>query len=468
MTELLSFFSLPQQHSLNILGVDFALKVTYETMLLIMGFSLSLLAANFYFRDSKNELFLCNLYTLSSILCIVTNDFISMFIALELMMLFASGILLYRNQMIAGQYFIIHLISGSFVMLGISLIINKPNAGIITPGALETADMQFAYLVILVGLIINTAAVPFSGWVTACYPSASNSTFLYLITFTTKVSCILTFKLFSGLYLLQIFGVIGMLIGAIYSMLEEDTKKSICYVSISQLGFILSLIGSGVDSELFSIYIFTHILYTMLFIVALFNKSDKTLLLRCSLIFSLAMIVNFPFSASFLIKTQASLMLDSYSLYASYLSNIFIIAAVIKQVLKTSDILEKNKLLIIPVFVLFVPLLVANMVLLKNYSPDFMSILKQMVVIMLGGILGIFAGKIRISLKSYYLFAPIQEYFKLGYPVSADHAENYNVQSLKEIVIGYLDRIKPISQKTAIATCLILLFIINLLLLEIV
>ena len=53
--------------------------------------------------------------------------------------------------------------------------------------------------IMLIGMLINIAAFPFSGWMVKYYPKASPSGFLYLISFTTKVSVILLAKIFLGL-----------------------------------------------------------------------------------------------------------------------------------------------------------------------------------------------------------------------------------------------------------------------------
>ena len=82
---------------------------------------------------------------------------------------------------------------------------------------------------------------------------------LYLISFTSKISII---KLFSGF-----FGLSMVIYGGIYACIEDNIKRVVCYLTVSQLGFMLIAVGAKSQQANLGIIVFlsVHILYKALF-----------------------------------------------------------------------------------------------------------------------------------------------------------------------------------------------------------
>ena len=126
-------------------------------------------------------------------------------------MMIASTIIIFignteKNEDATKKYFLTHFISSSLILIGIIHIISVNNSSeiglTITHLIKDEKYNNILLYSMLIGLLTNMAAFPFCGWMVSYYHKASPSGFLYLISFTTKVSLFLILKLFAGLELL--------------------------------------------------------------------------------------------------------------------------------------------------------------------------------------------------------------------------------------------------------------------------
>ncbi|MCX4083522.1 proton-conducting transporter membrane subunit [Rickettsia hoogstraalii] len=218
-------------------------------------------------QNRKLETLIGSLYCLSSIICVFAADFISMIISLEFMTIFACIIIFCDQLKIkpARQYFLTHLFSSGLILIGMTLLIQATgNTAFIS---LTEYNFELPAIFILAGCLINASAIFVNGWVVNCYPAASSSGIVYLISFTTKVTLIIILKLFSGLEILKFFGISIIIYGLVFSLIEKNLKRLICYLTVSQLGFILAAISinSPNIAYLITSFIFIHIIYNGLF-----------------------------------------------------------------------------------------------------------------------------------------------------------------------------------------------------------
>jgi multicomponent Na+:H+ antiporter subunit D len=256
---LIALLSTHSAQNFEILGLRFLFDSKENCKILGCAFLITGLAVNLYAisQNKKLEIIVGGFYLGFSIACLLAGDFISMFIALELMLIAAATLILFgenKDSIIAiKQYFLTHVFSGSLILTGICYFISKT-------GSLEIANITYFFYaskesafmagLVLTGCLINAAAFPFSSWMINCYPEATSRGFLYLTTFTTKVSIILIVKLFSGFEILKYFGVVMMMYGVTYACFENDLRRLFCYLSISQMGFILIAISTGNESAI--------------------------------------------------------------------------------------------------------------------------------------------------------------------------------------------------------------------------
>lgn len=335
---------------INLYNNSFVINFSSENKLIALAFIVVTLATNLYAisKNRKFEVLIGSLYSASSLVCLFAGDFVSMFASLEMMMIFAALLIFYGNYKnsvrAARQYLLTHLISGSLILIGISYIITHSSSSQIVSLTLltENQDTGFIfYALILCGCLINVASIPFSGWIVNCYPFASSSGMIYLTSFTSKISIIILLKLFSGLEILKFFGLLMIIYGGVYACLEDNIKRLVGYLTISQLGFMLIAIGTKSQQANLGIivFLFVHILYKALFglyVAILIDKeniencseikgiySPKSHLLFVSLIVSVLFIIALPPFASFVTKIVVTNALDQdINYYAIFLLKI--------------------------------------------------------------------------------------------------------------------------------------------------
>ncbi|HJD61040.1 MAG TPA: cation:proton antiporter [Rickettsia endosymbiont of Columbicola hoogstraali] len=262
-----------QNTKLSFFLANFELIFDFSTQnqLIEVAFLLITAIANLYAisQNRKLESLIGSLYCLSSLVCLFSGDFISMIISLEFMTIFACIIIFIGSRSVkhTRQYFLTHLFSSGLILVGISLLIDKTVNIAFTPLTTAIYNSELSAILILAGCLINASIIFFNGWVVNCYPKASSSGMIYLLSFTTKIALITIFKLFSGLEILKFFGLAMIIYGLIFALIEKNLRRLICYLTVSQLGFILAAIGVNSPRILYliPIFIFMHILYNGVF-----------------------------------------------------------------------------------------------------------------------------------------------------------------------------------------------------------
>jgi len=161
---LTSTYLMPQQIAFDLFKTEIIYDGSFYNKLIGFAFCTVLLAANFYSigQNKKSELILGNFYAASTLLCLFAGDFLSLFIGLELMMLFSSSIIFIGEKRFsirsAKKYFITHLTSSNLILLGI-ISKSKSLALVNVTSLMSNPEYSTIVLVImLVGMLINIAA----------------------------------------------------------------------------------------------------------------------------------------------------------------------------------------------------------------------------------------------------------------------------------------------------------------------
>lgn len=335
----------PANNYLEFFHITLIYECTYINKLIATAFIFVLFVANLYAIEQgrKKELVLGSCYAAAAFLCLLAGDFISMLVGLELMVLFSSMIIfiggIRSSLRSAKKYFLTHLISSSMIIIGITYLITKNNTLEITSAAEllnNSAYSQRILYIMLLGMIINIAAFPFCGWMVNYYPKASPSGFLYLISFTTKVSTVLLLKLFAGYEVLKYIAIIMMVYSSIKAIFEDNLLSIICYLSIISMSFMLLAISNGSGELLVATicYLFVDILYKLLMSISVANIidqagihdssdlrkiKDKATLFGLSV--SIIIMMNLPLTMSFYAKASITNIFTNDTI--SYLAIIF-------------------------------------------------------------------------------------------------------------------------------------------------
>ena len=327
---LISTYIMPQQLAFDLFKTEIIFDGSFYNKLIGFAFCIVLLAANLYSigQNKKFELILGNFYAASTLLCLFAGDFLSLFIGLELMMLFSSSIIFIGEKRFsirsAKKYFITHLTSSSLILLGIVHIISKSKSLALVNVASLMSNPEYSTVVLvimLVGMLINIAAFPFSGWMVNYYQNALPSGFIYIISFTTKLSILLILKLFSGLFALKYIGVLMIIYASIKALRENSILRLLCYLSIMAMGLMLMGISIGSEAAISSViyYLFIHILYKATLSICSASVIDVTGIIDCSdlkkisnntiiigTIIGIAMMINLPGTSALYIKSAIS------------------------------------------------------------------------------------------------------------------------------------------------------------------
>ncbi len=320
------------------------LKLIWEfddfNKLLGFAFLIVLLAANSYALGQKkySELIFGFAYGASIFISLLAKDFISMFVGLELMMIISSIIIFIGNNKsiannknelnltsshYATKYFQTHLISSNMILIGITHIMSVNNSSeiMLVTDLIGSPEYSNTMLYIMfIGMVINIAAFPFSGWMVNYYNGASASGSLYLINFTTKLSIILLLKIFIGFEPLKYIALIMIIYAGFKAIFEDNIFALLCYLSIVSMGVMVLGIAFGDKSTLGVVcYLFIHIIYKSLLSIVAATLRDRLGITSCSnlskfgnkslLISTLigtALLINIPFTLSFYSKIEIS------------------------------------------------------------------------------------------------------------------------------------------------------------------
>ncbi|MDH4226710.1 MAG: Na(+)/H(+) antiporter subunit D [Deltaproteobacteria bacterium] len=209
-------------------------------------------------------------YAGSAIGTVFAGDFISLFIFWEAMA-FSSVFLILAGRTeesygAAYRYILIHVIGGMLLMGGMKLVFHET-------GSIEFTQITLGSLgswMMLIGILVNAAAWPLNAWLPDSYPRASVAGAVFLCAFTTKSAVYALIRGFSGAEILVPIGVIMVLYGIIYAMMENDIRRVMAYSIVSQVGYMVVGVGIGTEMAIngVSAQAVAHILYKGLLFMA--------------------------------------------------------------------------------------------------------------------------------------------------------------------------------------------------------
>jgi len=189
----------------------------------------------------------------------------------------------------------------------------------VRPLDLETLDAW----IVLVGVLINAAAPPFSAWLADAYPESSPFGAVFLSAFTTKSAVLALILLFPGAQVLVWVGLYMVFYGIIYALLENDMRRILAYSIVNQVGFMVCGVGIGTEMAIngAAAHAFAHIIYKALLLMSagavLYQTGRRKctelgglyqsmpLTAACGIVGALA-ISAFPFTSGFVSKSLVS------------------------------------------------------------------------------------------------------------------------------------------------------------------
>jgi len=300
----------------------------FATVFTIMAFT----GALFSFRTAKTaELGAAFAYASGAVGVSFAGDLITLFIWWEIMAIFSTIVVWCGGTESARRagirYAMMHLLSGILLKIGIEGVY-------VHTGSLDIQAMlatDFDRWLILIGILINAAAPPFSAWLPDAYPETSPTGAVFLSAFTTKTAVLALILLFPGEQVLIWIGLYMVFYGIIYALLENDARRILAYSIINQVGFMVCAIGIGTELALngAALHAFAHIIYKALLLMSagvviyrtgmrkctdlggLFRTMPVTCI--CGIIGALA-ISSFPLTSGYTTKTMISVAAEQQHL----------------------------------------------------------------------------------------------------------------------------------------------------------
>ncbi|MDA7676804.1 Na(+)/H(+) antiporter subunit D [bacterium] len=270
----LGFFAISQLDTGERLSTSF---LGYDLMLLrvdatskVFGYIFTLCAfAAFIFswhekRRAENTAAL--VYIGSALGVVFAGDMITWYVCWELMAIASTFLVLARKTekslKAAQRYILVHLAGGLILLTGILLHVHETRSIAFDAFSKDAIGSWF----ILVGILINAAAVPFSSWLPDAYPESTIMGGVILSAYTTKTAVYTLIRGFPGWEILVTVGCVMAIYGIIYALLENDMRRILAYSIINQVGFMVCGVGIGTELAVAGVvaHAFCHIIYKAL------------------------------------------------------------------------------------------------------------------------------------------------------------------------------------------------------------
>ncbi|MBQ6950676.1 MAG: sodium:proton antiporter [Clostridia bacterium] len=223
--------------------------------------------------SDKQSLYYVMLLLLSAALMaqVYTNDLFTAYVFLEIMTLSACSLITARNRgrtlVAATRYMIMNLLGSGMFLLGITLLYDLSGhllmSNIQQAVAHLAADGQYrmpltvVIALMTIGLSIKSALFPFHTWVPDAYGYSTPTSAAVLSSLVSKGYIFMLVKLFwrvigldvirsTGILdVLFVFAMVGMVMGSLSAIRQNDVRRMIAFSSVAQIGYIFMGLGMG-------------------------------------------------------------------------------------------------------------------------------------------------------------------------------------------------------------------------------
>ncbi len=249
-------------HQLTLLRVD-KISKAFGYIFTINAFAAFLYA--FYLKDNTQHI-AALLYVGSSLGVVFSGDLVSLYFHWEVMAVSSTVLVLARRtdkSLNAGmRYILVHFFGGLCLLAG--LVFHITSTGSVVFGAMSERNLGTALM--LLGILVNAAAPPFSAWLSDAYPESTVTGGVILSAYTTKTAVYTLVRGFAGWEILIVVGCLMTIYGIIYALLENDMRRILAYSIINQVGFMVVGVGIGTQMSLNGTiaHAFCHIIYKAL------------------------------------------------------------------------------------------------------------------------------------------------------------------------------------------------------------
>ena len=257
-------------------------------------------------EESKQNLYyiMVNLLLCSLLALVYTNDLFTAYVFVEINTISACGLIMIkqngRTMEASVRYMIMSLLGSGLLLLGICFLYDltghllmsniKEQVQILAATGNYHIPLFVALGLISVGLAIKSALYPFHTWLPDAYGYSTLSSAAILSSLVSKGYIFLLLKIFyrvigfdlvrdsKVINVLFVFGIIGMIMGSLSAIKENDVRRMIAYSSVAQIGYIYMGFGLGTtEGVIASIYhVVSHSASKSLLFVAASGLTDAS------------------------------------------------------------------------------------------------------------------------------------------------------------------------------------------------
>ena len=331
---LFAIHSLPNGTLISTPFLEFELQLLrVDTLSKVFGYAFSFTAifAFIYawYENKATQFTAALIYIGASIGVVFSGDLISLYLFWEMMAVSSTILILSRKtaQSLAAakRYVLVHLAGGLILLAGIVLLINETGSVLFN----SLSSPSLATWLILIGFLVNAAAIPFSSWLTDAYPQSTVMGGVILSVYTSKTAIYTLLRGFSGWDILITIGCIMAIAGIVYAILENDIRRVLSFSIINQGGFML--VGAGIGTPLAIAGATAHaaccVVYTALLWMtsgAVIHQTGKSKFTELGGLFK-----KMPITA--ILAIVGALAISSFPLFSGYTTKTMVVLASEKQ-----------------------------------------------------------------------------------------------------------------------------------------
>jgi NADH-quinone oxidoreductase subunit N len=209
----------------------------------------------------SGEFFVLGLFgVLGMFVMISANNFITMYLGLEIMSLAMYAMIALRKDdgqaVEAGmKYFVLGALATGMLLYGFSMIYGATGTitftemkQVIASGSADGIVLAFGVVFVVIGLAFKLGAVPFHMWMPDVYHGAPSAVTLYLATAPKIAGFAMVYRLlFEGMpglvgdwqQLIIMLAILSLAVGAIVAIAQDNIKRMLAYSGIGHVGFLL-------------------------------------------------------------------------------------------------------------------------------------------------------------------------------------------------------------------------------------
>ncbi|MGD9773664.1 NADH-quinone oxidoreductase subunit NuoN [Diaphorobacter sp.] len=214
------------------------------------------------------ELFTLTMLALLGMFVLISaNNFLLIYLGLELMTLSSYALVAMRRDNAtateaAMKYFVLGAMASGFLLYGLSMLYGATGSldigqvfKAINAGQIRHQVLVFGLVFVVAGLAFKLGAVPFHMWVPDVYQGAPTAVTLFIGSAPKLAAFAMVMRLLvDGLLplaidwqqMLAVLAIGSLLVGNLAAIMQANLKRMLAYSTISQMGFVLLGLMSGV------------------------------------------------------------------------------------------------------------------------------------------------------------------------------------------------------------------------------